>query len=377
MRHLCSITQNFEKASNMKFIDEYRDKKLISNILKKIDSLKLKYIPTLMEVCGTHTMAIFRNGIPKLLEGKVNLISGPGCPVCVSPNSYLDRAIALSKNPNHIITTFGDMMRVPGSTSSLEKAKASGADIRIIYSPLNAIKIAEENKDKKVIFLGVGFETTAPTIAMTILEAKKKNIKNFFVLTSLKTIPPAMKILVDSKKLNIDGFICPGHVSVIIGAKAYEFISRDYKIPCVITGFEPFDIVQGIYMLLNQISNAKAKVEIQYNRAVNYEGNTKAQEIMSDVFEPSDADWRGIGTIKNSGLKINDEYKEFDAINIKIAVELTKEAKGCICGDVLKGIKKPSECKLFRKVCNPMNPIGACMVSTEGTCAAYYKYSEK
>jgi len=361
----------------MKFIDEYRNKKLVTAMLEKINSLNFNFIPTLMEVCGTHTMAIFRNGIPKLLSGKVNLISGPGCPVCVSPNNYIDRAIALSKNPNHIIITFGDMMRVPGSTSSLEKAKASGGDIRIVYSPLDAMKIVSENRNKKVIFLGVGFETTAPTIAMTILEAKKHNLKNFSVLTSLKTIPPAMKALVESGDLNIDGFICPGHVSVIIGAKTYEFITRDYKIPCVVIGFEPLDIFQGVYMLLKQIVQSEAKVEIQYNRAVNYNGNIKAQKIMNEVFEVSDAEWRGIGSIKESGLKINNKYQEFDAINIKVDVEPNKKAKGCICGDVLKGIKRPSDCKLFRKVCNPMNPIGACMVSTEGTCSAYYKYSEK
>ncbi len=360
----------------MKFIDEYRDKKLIKDIIKKIQSLNLNIVPTLMEVCGTHTMAIFRNGIPQLLSGKVNLISGPGCPVCVSPNRYLDKAIALSKVPNTIVTTFGDMMRVPGSTSSLEKEKADGNDIRVVYSPLDAIKIAKENTNKNVIFLGVGFETTAPTIAMTILEAKKSKLKNFAVLTSLKTIPPAMEAIVNSKELNINGFICPGHVSVIIGAKAYNSIAKKYKLPCVVIGFEPLDIVQGVYMLLKQTKDSHSKVEIQYNRAVSYDGNTKAQEIIDEVFKSCDAEWRGIGSIKNSGLAIKNSYKDFDAENIKVDVEQTKEAKGCICGDVLKGIKKPTDCKLFKKTCNPLNPIGACMVSTEGTCAAYYKYSD-
>jgi len=332
----------------------------------------------LMEVCGTHTTAIFRAGIRELLPKNVNLISGPGCPVCVTPNEYMDKAIAYARHPGIIITTFGDMYRVPGSSSSLEKEKLNNTDVRIIYSPQETLDISKANPDKKVIFLSVGFETTTPTIAVTLFEAKRQKLKNWFIFAGNKLIPPAMKILVNSENsLNIDGFICPGHVSAIIGAKPYEFIAKKHKIPCVITGFEPVDILEGIYMLLKQVKERRSEVEIQYRRAVRPEGNPKAVKIMYNVFEITGSNWRGIGNIPDSGLKVKEEYGNFDIErNLQVTVERAKEPKGCICGEILCGRKIPTDCSLFGKKCTPENPVGACMVSSEGTCAAYYKYSQ-
>lgn len=351
----------------MKYLDEYKDTQLIRKLTKKIHELCPKEI-TLMEVCGTHTMAIFRSGLRRLLPENIRLLSGPGCPVCCTSNHYMDKAIAYSRIDDVIITTFGDMLKVPGSTSSLQKEEAN---IAVLYSALDALKIAQDNPSRKIIFLGVGFETTAPTLAAVIKIAKEKNIKNFFVFSGHKLIPPAIKALVDTKELHLDGFILPGHVSTIIGSKPYEFI----PIPSVITGFEPLDIVQGILMILEQ---TKPKIEIQYNRSVKKEGNPKALTMMDEVFNTTDSQWRGIGNIPLSGLKIREEFSDFDSeVNIKVDVEETKEAKGCICGEVLRGIKTPLGCKLFRKTCTPENPIGACMVSSEGTCSAYYKYAER
>jgi len=328
-----------------------------------------------MEVCGTHTVAIFRNGIRKILPPNINLISGPGCPVCVTPISYIDHIIALSREKNFIVTTFGDMIRVPGSTSTLEKEKSDGADIRIVYSTLDALKIAQDNFSKEVVFMGVGFETTSPTIASAVLKAQKEKISNFSILSVAKIMPPAMKALLEGKEVNIDGFICPGHVSAIIGSKPYNFITTQYKVPCVICGFEPMDILQSIYMLVKQIEDGRAEVEIQYKRVVKPKGNEIALEKLNKIFEIIDSNWRGIGNIPKSGLEIRNEYNQFNSRKFKVEIEKTKEPKGCRCGDVLRGVITPPECSLFRKVCTPENPQGACMVSTEGTCAAYYKYN--
>ena len=358
----------------MKYVDEYRDKEIAQKILRQIKSISKKKI-NLMEVCGTHTVAIFRNGIRKILPPNINLISGPGCPVCVTPISYIDEIIALSRKGNFIITTFGDMIRVPGSTSTLEKEKSDGADIRIVYSTLDALKIAQDNFSKEVVFMGVGFETTSPTIASAVLKAQKEKIRNFSVLSVAKIMPPAMKSLLDAEEVNIDGFICPGHVSAIIGSNPYNFIASKYKIPCVVCGFEPLDILQTIYMLVKQIEEKKPKVEIQYKRVVKPEGNKIALEKLNKIFEVVDSNWRGIGNILKSGLEIRNEYNQFNARKFKVEIEETKEPKGCRCGDVLRGVIAPPECSLFRKVCTPENPQGACMVSTEGTCAAYYKYN--
>ena len=358
----------------MKYIDEYRNKEIAQRTLQEIKNISKKRV-NLMEVCGTHTVNIFRNGIKKMLPTNINLISGPGCPVCVTPISYIDEIIALSGGEDFIITTFGDMMRVPGSTSTLEKEKTDGADIRIIYSTLDALKIAQDNSSKEVVFMGVGFETTSPTIASAVLKAQKDEINNFTVLSVAKIIPPAMKALLEGKEVNIDGFICPGHVSTIIGSRPYNFITTQYKVPCVICGFEPLDILQSIYMLVKQIEDDRAEVEIQYERAVKPEGNKIALDKIKEVFKVIDSDWRGIGNIPLSGLEIKDEYGKFNARKFEVEIEETKESRGCRCGEVLRGVITPPECLLFRKVCSPENPQGACMVSTEGTCAAYFKYN--
>ncbi|MEA2086878.1 MAG: hydrogenase formation protein HypD [Candidatus Caldatribacteriota bacterium] len=358
----------------MKYVDEYRNKEIARKILRQIKSISEKKI-NLMEVCGTHTVAIFRNGIKNILPKNVHLLSGPGCPVCVTPIRNIDEIIALSREKDFIIATFGDMIKVPGSTSSLEKEKANGADIRIVYSTLDALNIARNNPTKKVVFMGVGFETTSPTIASVILKAKEEKIKNFSVLCVAKIMPPAMKSLLDTEEVNISGFICPGHVSAIIGSNPYNFIASKYKIPCVVCGFEPLDILQSIYMLMKQIEEGKAKVEIQYKRVVKPEGNKIALKKLNKVLEIVDSNWRGIGNIPKSGLEIRNEYNQLNARKFKVKIEETKEFAGCRCGEVLRGIIIPPECPLFRKICTPEDPKGACMVSTEGTCAAYYKYN--
>lgn len=358
----------------MRYVDEYRNKEIAQKILRQIKSISKKKI-NLMEVCGTHTAAIFRNGIKKMLPTNINLISGPGCPVCVTPIRYIDEIIALSRESDFVITTFGDMVKVPGSTSTLEKEKANGSDIRVMYSILDALEVARNNSSKKIVFMGVGFETTSPTIASAILKADEEKINNFFVLSVGKVIPPAMRTLLESGEININGFICPGHVSTIIGSRPYNFIAAQYSIPCVVSGFEPLDILQTIFMLAKQIEEGRTEVEIQYKRIVKPEGNKIALEKVSRVFKIVDSEWRGIGNIPLSGLEIKDKYAQFNARKFKVEVEETKEFIGCRCGEVLRGAIIPPECPLFKKICTPEDPKGACMVSTEGTCAAYYKYN--
>ena len=327
-----------------------------------------------MEVCGGHTMAIQKFGIPTLLPENIKLLSGPGCPVCVTSRSFIDHAISLARLPEVIITTYGDLIRVPGSTSSLNKERSTGSDVRIVYSILDALEIAKNNPDKKTVFLGIGFETTTPSSAAGILNAKRDGIHNFFLLSSHKVMPPAMEALIDDG-VKIDGYIAPGHVSTITGTGIYRDIPVKYGLGCVISGFEPVDLMQSILMLAEQIENKNPKVEIQYKRAVFPEGNKKAQKIMAEVFEPCDSWWRGLGILKDSGLKLRKEFKDFDAgLCIPVKIEETKEDKGCICGEILKGLKKPEDCKLFGKACTPSDPVGACMVSNEGACAAHYKY---
>jgi len=345
----------------------------LKNLLKQIGK------PVrLMEVCGTHTVAIFRQGIRELLPEGLSLISGPGCPVCVTAVEDIEKAMEIARKENVIFTTFGDMMRVPGIKKNLAEAKAEGADIRVVYSPIDALKIASENKDKKIVFFATGFETTSPSVAATLFEADRKGINNFYIYSVHKLVPPALDALLSSGEVKIDGFIMPGHVSTIIGTGLYEFISEKYRKPSVITGFEAGDILQGINMLLEQIASNRAEVEIQYKKVVREEGNPKAVALINEYFEPCDAYWRGIGTIPLSGLKLRDKYKHRD-INSVIKIETSfisgpQEPKGCSCGEILKGIKTPDECPLFAGVCTPESPVGACMVSTEGSCAAYYKY---
>ncbi len=330
-----------------------------------------------MEVCGTHTMAIARSGIKKMLPKGVELISGPGCPVCVTSQGDIDRAIKIAGMKNVIMTTFGDMMRVPGSAGSLEGAKRDGADVRVVYSCLDALDIASANKDKKVVFMGVGFETTSPTVAAAVIEARKRALKNFYVLPDFKVIFPALEAIAGSKNLKIDGFICPGHVSVITGSVPYGEIAGKYGKPCVITGFEAADIINGIKRLVEQVKEGRGEVEIEYERAVTRDGNAKAKRVLGRVFEQEDAEWRGLGKIRKSGLRFRAEYAAFDAgKEFKIKTPKTISPKGCICGEVLQGIKTPKDCRLFGKRCTPTDPVGPCMVSSEGTCAAAYRYGE-
>lgn len=327
----------------------------------------------IMEVCGTHTVSIFRGGIKSLLPDSIRLISGPGCPVCVTSIEDVDRAIEMARKDKVILTTFGDMMRVPGSSSSFQEERAKGRDIRIVYSPTDTLKIAGENPERKVIFFATGFETTSPSVAVLAKEAMKVN--NLFIYSVHKLIPPALSALIEDKEVNVDAFIMPGHVSAILGTEPYMFIAERYRKPSIITGFEPMDIIEAIYMIVKQMAEKRAEVEIQYKRAVRKEGNPKAVAIMNEVFEPADSNWRGIGLIPKSGLKFRKKYKKIDAESIfDISVTPAPEPKGCSCGEVLRGIKIPPECKLFGKVCTPEHPYGACMVSTEGSCAAYYKY---
>lgn len=359
----------------MKYIDEYRDKELVDKLVHQIRTISKKDI-VLMEVCGGHTWAIQKFGIPSLMPENIRLISGPGCPVCVTDRRFLDHAVALSRIPDVIITTYGDLIRVPGSSSTLAEEKSKGADVRIIYSVLDALKIARENPSKKIVFLGVGFETTTPPSAAGLINAKKENLKNFFLLSSHKIMPPAMGALID-EGVAINGYIAPGHVSVITGTSIYEPLPVNYKVGCVVAGFEPVDILQTIYMLVKQHENNDYKVEIQYSRAVTKEGNVKAQEAIKEVFELRDEWWRGLGTLPKSGLGINEKYAAFDAERmIPVEIEPTREDKGCICGEILKGLKKPNDCKLFGTACTTSNPVGACMVSHEGACNAYFRFNK-
>jgi hydrogenase expression/formation protein HypD len=330
-----------------------------------------------MEVCGTHTVAIFRHGIRSLLPEGLRLLSGPGCPVCVTSIKDIDTAIAIARKDGAILTTFGDMMRVPGGKQSLMEVRAEGADIRIVYSPLDSLKIAKENKDKKVVFFSAGFETTSPSTAATVSEAERMGIPNFYLYSVHKVVPPALEALLLSEDVRIDGFILPGHVSTIIGTSPYKFIPEKYLIPCAVTGFEANDILSGIAMLLKQMIEGKVSVEVEYKSVVKEEGNPKAIRFIDDFFEISDSYWRGIGMIPGSGLRLRDKWKHRNAeVVFDLEVPDIAEPKGCMCGLVLRGIKMPSECPLFAKVCNPDKPVGACMVSSEGSCAAYYRYRD-
>lgn len=331
-----------------------------------------------MEVCGTHTVAIFRSGIRQILPENVELISGPGCPVCVTNDDYIDKAIAYSKQKDFIIATFGDMLKVPGSRSSLVAAQAEGAEVRIIYSPLDCLEIAQENPSKKIIFLAVGFETTAPTAAATVLAAKARGIKNLFVLSAQKLVPPALKFLLSDSAIKVDGFLLPGHVAVVIGANAFNFLPEEFKIPCAIGGFEAEEILIALANLLEQINFGRADVTNNYKSVVKSEGNISAQKILSQVYETSDAEWRGMGKIPASGLKMRDEFAEFDIEHVEpIKITRVEKKSGCRCGEVLRGVINPLECPLFGKACKPSHAIGACMVSVEGVCAAWFKYGGK
>jgi hydrogenase expression/formation protein HypD len=357
----------------MKYIEEYRNRDLILKLSGHIKKSVIRDY-SFMEVCGGHTSAIHRFGIPFLLPSEINLISGPGCPVCVTATDFIDRAIVYSRMKNVTIVTFGDLIRVPGSESSLEKEKVRGADVRIVFSGLEALKIARSEPEKKVVFLGIGFETTSPGTAVTVRTAKEAGLRNFFMLSAHKVMPPVMENIA-SEEIKVDGFLCPGHVAAITGSGIFNFLPLKYRLGCVISGFEPTDILQSILMLVRQINARTPATEIQYSRVVTTNGNLAAQGQLDKVFEHCDANWRGFGNIPGSGLRLKSEYEDFDAEK-RIPVKLKKfhDNPSCICGDILRGLRKPENCSMFRKKCTPENPVGACMVSDEGTCNTYYKY---
>jgi hydrogenase expression/formation protein HypD len=329
----------------------------------------------LMEVCGTHTMTAFRSGLHSLLPENVSLVAGPGCPVCVTPPGFVDAAVSLAHRPGIILATYGDLLRVRGSETSLEQERARGSRVEVIYSPSDALVLAGQNPESTVVLLGVGFETTAPGAAQTLRTAKNKAISNFLVLSAHKTMPRAMKALTSDGKARIDGFLCPGHVSVVIGASAFAFLATDRHVPCVIAGFEPLDLLEAIAMLLGQLAEGRSSVEIQYRRAVTWEGNRRAQAAIAEVFEACDSPWRGLGSIPGSGLSIRAAYASHDAaVRLDIRIGRGRETPGCRCSDVLRGYIRPSECRLYCRECTPRSPQGACMVSSEGACAASARY---
>ncbi|MFA5843902.1 MAG: hydrogenase formation protein HypD [Coriobacteriia bacterium] len=331
----------------------------------------------LMEVCGTHTVAIAKHGLRGVMPPTVTLMSGPGCPVCVTANRDIDLAIEVGRQPGVILTTFGDMMKVPGSYASLSSEKADGRDIRVVYSPLGSLDLAEREPERQVVFLGVGFETTAPTVALTIEEARRRGLTNWSVLPMHKTVPEALRALVNDPDVAVNGFILPGHVSTIIGIEPYRFLAQEFGVPSVITGFEPIDVLQGVLMLATQIRDGRAEVEIAYTRGVSPEGNRAAVAKMETVFEPCDAEWRGIGVIPGTGLAVREAFADLDATRrFDVTPPEPREIKGCQCGEVLRGITLPFDCRLFAKSCTPEHPIGPCMVSSEGSCAAYYRYTD-
>ncbi len=366
----------------MKFVDEFRDPQKAKQVVGKIKDL-IPRIPQcrerpiyIMEVCGGHTHTIFRYGLTQMLPEEVQFIHGPGCPVCVLPRGRVDDCVALAEQPDVIVTTFGDAMRVTGSSISLMQAKANGADVRMVYSPLDALALARTNPDKEVVFFGLGFETTMPSTALTVLEAQKEGIKNFSLFCNHITIIPTIKAVLDSPNVQIDGFLGPGHVTMIIGLKPYDVITTQYGKPMVISGFEPLDILQSVLMVVKQLAENRCAIENQYQRVVSSEGNHHALDAIHQVFEERECfEWRGIGSIKRSGVRIREEFSAFDAEKKFPMPQVTiADPATCQCGEVLTGSIKPTQCQAFGKTCTPDNPLGALMVSTEGACAAYYNY---
>jgi hydrogenase expression/formation protein HypD len=361
----------------MRYVDEFRDAELGRVLAGEIlSTVQPGRHVKIMEVCGGHTHSIYKYGVDDLLPENVELVHGPGCPVCVIPMGRVDDGIAIAHEPGVILTCFGDMMRVPGSNGTLLEAKAQGADVRMVYSPLDALRIAKQEPDREVVFFAIGFETTAPSTALTLRRARAEGVRNFSCFCNHVTIVPPLRALLDSPDLRLDGFVGPGHVSTVVGARPLEFIPADYGKPVVVSGFEPVDILQSVLMILRQLAEGRCEVENQYKRVVPYEGNLRALEIMAEVFElRPHFEWRGLGFISQSGLRLNDAYAELDAER-RFAVPGVRVAdpKACQCGEVLKGVIKPWECKVFGTACTPERPIGTCMVSSEGACAAYYNY---
>ena len=360
----------------MKYLSEFRDPEMVLKYREKLDQLVTKEW-TLMEVCGGQTHSLVKNGLLELLPEKVQMIHGPGCPVCVTPLNLIDKAVHLAMEEGVILCSFGDMLRVPGSKMSLLEAKSRGADVRILYSPLEAVQIAKKNPLREVVFFAVGFETTAPANALSVVHAEREKLHNYSILASHVLVPPAMEAVVNDPLAKIDGFLAAGHVCTIMGIHQYAPLVNKHKLPIIVTGFEPLDILQGVYMCLKQLEAGEAKLENQYARVVQPEGNPSAVEVIERIFEISDREWRGIGEIPQSGYVIREKYKAFDANHkFQIMIEKAEENKSCIAGQVLKGIKKPHDCPEFGKNCTPQNPLGAPMVSSEGACAAYYHFSK-
>ena len=359
----------------MRFISEFRDPDRTRVLAEEIKRLLSGRKISLMEVCGTHTVSIFRSGLKSLLPSSLRLISGPGCPVCVTPQKKIDTIIAYARQPDTIITTFGDMLNVPGTESSLREEKSRGADIRMVYSPLESLALARDNPEKKVIFLAIGFETTIPTAAATIIEAEKSGLDNLFLIPAGKLIPPAMEFLLSQGDAGINGFLCPGHVSAIIGTAPYRKIAEKFGVPCVVAGFEPIDILAAIGELLLLIKEGRPEVRNLYPRVVREGGNSLAQKLVDEVFQIADTEWRGLGVIPGSGLQLSPKFEKYD-ISLIEPVEITpsRENPACICGDILRGVSEPPDCPAFKNSCSPDHPLGPCMVSSEGTCAAWYRY---
>lgn len=354
----------------------FRDPQVAGGLIEAIHETATRPM-VLMEVCGTHTVAIAKNGLRDILPESIKLLSGPGCPVCVTSNADIDTAIEFARQPGVIVATFGDMMKVPGSRSSLSREKADGRDVRIVYSPLDALALADREPEKQIVFIGVGFETTVPLIAAAIKRAAEAGLDNFSVYSAHKTVPAALGALVNDPEVAVEGLILPGHVSSIIGLEPYRFLAEEYSVPSVITGFEPVDVLQGVWMLAKQLTEGRADVEIAYTRGVPEQGNPTALALIEEVFEPADAEWRGIGVIPGTGLVIREDFERFDALKrVPVTPEPPKETPGCQCGEVLRGVTLPYECRLFARACTPEHPVGPCMVSSEGSCAAYYRYTD-
>lgn len=359
----------------MKYLDEYRNPAIVKKMLDEIHSVTTKNW-TIMEICGGQTHSIMKNGIDQLLPDKIELVHGPGCPVCVTPLEQIDKALMIASQPNVIFTSFGDMLRVPGSDKDLFMVKSEGGDVRIVYSPLDAVKLANDNPDKKVVFFAVGFETTAPNNAMAVWQASKLGLDNFSILVSHVLVPPAMEALLSSPQNRVQGYLAAGHVCTIMGWDEYIPIAKRYKVPIIVTGFEPMDIVEGVLMTVRQLEKGEYKVENQYSRIVKREGNRPAQDLISKVFQVSNRKWRGIGEIPMSGFSLRPEFEKYDAEHVFNLGDIkVEEPPECISGIILQGLKKPHECPAFGKKCTPQTPLGATMVSSEGACAAYYQYS--
>lgn len=360
----------------MRFVDEFRQQNLVPGLLRQIGDKSAGRQLKFMEVCGGHTHTIYKHGLGELLPSNIELVHGPGCPVCVIPMGRLDDAISMAGHPDVIFTTFGDMMRVPGSHGSLLDAKAAGADVRFVYSPLDALKLARDNPDRRVVFFAIGFETTAPATALTLLRAQKEGLTNFSIFCNHVTIVPAIQAILNSPDLRLDGFIGPGHVSTVIGTRPYRFIAERFQRPVVVTGFEPLDILQAVYMLCAQLNEGRVEVENQYGRVVTEQGNAAALQVLATTMELRPFfEWRGLGFIAHSALRLRPEFAAFDAERIFSVPGLrVADPKACQCGEVLKGVIKPQDCKVFGTACTPETPIGTCMVSSEGACAAFYNY---